>query len=89
MTQTLKVETLEKFHNLCKSSLLDLKGINLKLEERNSTPDDYRGPLQPILDELRTIQNEYSDKLISNYEELVDKTHELMDKSREYLLTIN
>lgn len=89
LTQTLKVETLEKLHNVCKDSLLDLKGINLKLEERNSAPVDYRGPLQPILDELHTGQKKYSAKLINNYTKLVEKTHELIDKSREYLLTIN
>lgn len=89
LTQTLKVETLDKFHNLCKRSLLDLKEKNLKLIEHNSPPPDYRGSLQSILDEYSAKQEAYSKTLITNYKELLDKTHEFMNKSREYLLTIN
>ena len=89
LIQTLKVETLEKFHNLCKNALFDLKEVNLKLEERSFLSPEFQGPLQLILDEYTAKQKEYSDKLISNYKEFIDKTHEFIDKSREYLLTIN
>ncbi|MHA8103624.1 hypothetical protein [Aquirufa nivalisilvae] len=89
LIQTLKIETLEKFHHLCLHHLCELKIINHKLEDQLSTLPKYTDEYKSILNDHSTMQEDYAKTLISNYKVLVNTTHEFIIKSRDYLITIN
>lgn len=89
LIRTLKEETIDKFHSLLIEDLFELRTMNLKLGKYDITPPQNQELIEEIINTNSNRRKEYSDALIANHRDFVEKIDEFINRSREYLLAIN
>ncbi|MBX2905313.1 MAG: hypothetical protein KF744_04695 [Taibaiella sp.] len=89
IADAVKVETYNNFYVELNLHLIELKQINLEIQENEKTPPELRPSLALLLNKSTDSQIKYVKSVNKKYLSLVDTLYGFTQKSREYLISIN